>query len=328
MTIYVSGGSNSVMKDSWVPRFAAHHPDVVNISIGHASSIMGAYRAMFCAGMQAGDTLVWEYALNDANHVRRGHSADYLLRFVEHIIVHCRTLGVRFAPVIFTHLRDELPRKQSPYHRALHALLQAYGLAAFDMSIEYRRALGVDILPRECFGEPAHYAHDDEIVGFITDGATRAVAAARVPDKTMPLRVGNRRLRLLDGFATTKFHNSLLDLTAALPPVTQTFDHDGELAALIVMTTAKASTFNVNLAGQVVEMSATHPMKSFAKPLLKAFSCQRALGRPWQFAAQDALVLTQSATCDPAYAEVGCEKHLEDPLQDPKSMLVGILTEA
>lgn len=327
MTIYVSGGSNSVMKDSWVPRFAAQQPDVVNLSVGHVSSVMGAYRAMFCAPMQAGDTLIWEYALNDANHVRQGYSADYLLRFVEHIIVHCRALGVRFVPVVFTDLRDELPRVQSLYHRALHALLRAYGLAPFDMSIEYRRALGVDVLPRECFLAPAHYAHGFAIIGFITAGVTRALAEARVPAAIAPLRSGHRQLRLHDGFATARFHNSLLDLAAALPPVTQSFDQAGDLAALIVITTANASAFQVSLAGQTVEMSATHPMKSFAKPLLKAFSCQRALGRPWQFAAGDRLEITQSPACDPAYAEVGCEKHLTDPLQDPKSMLVGIMTE-
>lgn len=328
MTIYISGGSNSVMKGGWVSRFAAHYPDVVNLSIGGAPSVMGAYRTMFCAEMQAGDTLVWEYALNEAHHVRQGYDTDYLLRFVEHILIHCRNLGVRFAPVIFTPLKDEMQRAPSPYRRGLHALLQAYGLVPFDMSIEYRRALGVEILPRDCFLKPAHYAHGDKILSFIADGAARAVAEARVPADIPPLRTGNRRLRLHDGFATTKFHNSLFDLSAALPPVSQSFDQDGELAALIVITTAMASTFRLSLAGQVVEMSATHSRKDFAKPLLRAFSCQRALGRPWQFAAQDTLVLTQSATCDPAYAEVGCEKHLQDPLQDPKSMLVGIMTEA
>ncbi|MDT8857851.1 hypothetical protein RNZ50_23050 [Paracoccaceae bacterium Fryx2] len=165
-----------MMKDGWVSVFSRDHPDLVNLSIGASSSVMGAYRSIFGTGMQAGDTLVWEYALNDANHVRKGHSESRLLRFVEHLLIHGRTSGIHFAPIIFTPLPDERNLDHSPYHRQLHDLLRAYQLAPFDMSIEYRQALGVQRLPREVFLNAAHYAHDDNVRDFIAKGATRAVA--------------------------------------------------------------------------------------------------------------------------------------------------------
>ncbi len=64
MTTYICGGSNSVRRGGWV-----HHFDVPsdNISIGASTSIMGAYRVMFCRDVAPGDTVIWEYALNDAN---------------------------------------------------------------------------------------------------------------------------------------------------------------------------------------------------------------------------------------------------------------------
>ncbi|MDT8857854.1 hypothetical protein RNZ50_23065 [Paracoccaceae bacterium Fryx2] len=156
----------------------------------------------------------------------------------------------------------------------------------------------------------------------------RAVAEARVPADILPIYAGNKRLHLHHGFAIDRFRNSVLDVPVAMPPVSQTFDLDGELAALVVLTTLNDAAFEVRLAGQSVHMSATQRNGTFAKPLLKVFSCSRALGKPWLYATGDSVEIRQSSACEPTYAEVGCRQKLKNPMQDPQSKVVGILTEA
>jgi hypothetical protein len=71
MTIYM-GGSHSVMKDGWpsafLERYEGSQP-VRNVSVGASSSMMSAYHVIFTCEARSGDTVIWEYPLNDTNHI-------------------------------------------------------------------------------------------------------------------------------------------------------------------------------------------------------------------------------------------------------------------
>ena len=67
------------MKTGWVSRFRAHAPDLVNLSVGGTTSITGLFRVMTTPQIGPGDVVVWEYALNEANHIRRGRPPRLLL---------------------------------------------------------------------------------------------------------------------------------------------------------------------------------------------------------------------------------------------------------
>jgi hypothetical protein len=118
--------------------------------------------------MQAGDTLILAFALNDANHAAKGCPEIDLLRFGVDTIIHCQTSGILFAP-----RKDEVNR--SPCHRQLGDLLQHDLLPRFALSIASGQALRVKTPSHGAFQAIARDAHDGKVVSFCVKGAARAV---------------------------------------------------------------------------------------------------------------------------------------------------------
>lgn len=184
MTVYISGGSNSLLHNGWMRsanQFGAG-ADVVNLSIGATCSITGLYRCLFTANMQAGDTLVWEYALNDANHVAKFDlSNGFILRYLEVLLAFCAARQVRFAALIFVAQNQESVVAETPYKAQLKDLFDHWGVPYADISQEYRRALGVQTLPAELFEIPTHYRTTDPIIDYIIARAASLIETAPVP---------------------------------------------------------------------------------------------------------------------------------------------------
>jgi len=261
------------MKTGWVSRFRAHAPDLVNLSVGGTTSITGLFRVMTTPQIGPGDVVVWEYALNEANHIRRGRPPRLLLEHLEHLIRHLRERGVALAPVVFTPRKDEKRAQPAPYYRQLHRLLDHYRLAPFDMSTAYRAALGVATLPETVFMDFAHYAHSDETLDFICQGAARAVAQARIPAAVRSKYVRGERLSLIDGFADDIFENSIMRVPVARPPITITSEAKGKVSAIVYFSTPQNNAFEISRVGPGsagrVAISARHGGKRPPRVLLK-----------------------------------------------------------
>ena len=325
MAIYIVGGSNSLLKHGWVSVFQRDHAEVVNLSVGATTSLTGLFRMMTTPEIAPGDVVVWEYALNEANHIRRGHTPRVLLEHLEYLLRYAQEHGIRVAPAVFTPWRLEKHPTRRPYYRQLDRLLAHYGLRPFDMSVEYRAALGRAVLPKTAFKDKAHYAQSDEVLGFIARGVARAVAEATVPVAVKPLLVRGQKLDLVTSFANDVFENSIMRVPVARMPFRFDPARRAELEAVTFFSSPQRDAFEVVLPykgiDQVLPFSATHRVKRSAALLKTALvpparSMRTAPGEPMRFE-------TWRGTGRLVVA-YGCKKKLARPGEEPLAQIAGV----
>ncbi|WP_188527233.1 hypothetical protein [Sinisalibacter lacisalsi] len=267
MTVYIVGGSNSLHKEGWISRFRDLEPNFINLSVGATTSITGLFRAITTDDLGASDVIVWEYALNEINHIHRGLQANTLLCHIEHFARWARARNVAFAPAIFTPRRLEQDTKRAPYYLRLQELFDHYGLEAFDMSAEYRAALGVHTLPKNVFRDGAHYAHSREVLDFISQGVFRAVTAARVPAPVEPKITNGQDLQLITGFAEEVFSNSAMRVPYSRPSIRVMLPERSTVTAITFLSSPREDAFELivpHYSGSArMPVSATHKNKAF-----------------------------------------------------------------
>lgn len=326
MTVYIIGGSNSLEKTGWTSRYKAIEPDVVNLSIGAATTLIGLFRVMATPDIGPDDVVIWEYALNDANHLRHGYSPDILLRHLEHFLIHARDRGIAVVPVIFTPQFHERKPNRHRYYGKLQALLNAYGLISFDVSTALRSRLGVETLPTDCYRDALHYAHTAEILSFIAHGVVDAVAQARLPADRPPLRTKGQRMVLVDDFATDTFQNSILQLRARHAPFSQDLPGTGELTAVIFLTHPTENALQIALApDDALVISTATRSRKFQRPMLKAAAFEVAREERWTYKPGTVLEITQWIGSKKVYAEPSCKRQLSSPSPNPLAQVVGVL---
>lgn len=216
MRVVISGGSNSVRKKGWTAELARRLPAgtaLVNLSVGASTSTMGAWRLLTAGRLGPGDVLIWEYAVNDRNHIgKAGTTAETLLRHVEHVICAARDAGARVLAVGLVS-RVQAARGTDPYLVSLNALFEHYSVPFLDASALFtERPLGQDD-----FNDPNHVAVGGRVISAVVSWLIERLAtpsAGRIAT-VGPLWRGTRRLVVLDEFRPDKvenFHNALLEL--------------------------------------------------------------------------------------------------------------------
>jgi hypothetical protein len=332
MTYFIIGGSNSIFKDGWVSGFAGQVSEpCVNRSVGSTTTLAGLYRFLLPEGPQPGDCVIWEYALNEINHISRGYDTDIVLKNVEHLIRLCRQRGCRLAPVIFTPRREEMAETRDPYYQRLHELFAHYGVAVFDVSDAYRKAFRVDHLPAECFIDNAHYAKTPAMLGFIADGAVALARVATVPGPAEPLYTAGRALALIDGFQGDTFSNALMTIPMAKVPASIDLVSGGQIIAVYALCfTGFESGIRMELhdtGGNLKKMrfSTTHQDTS-RKPLLKAISLEQAGNGDWPFSPGYQLKFFPARKGGRFYSEFRVKAELQDPVRPPP-VISGVLVE-
>ncbi len=156
MTIFIVGGSNSILKNGWTRRLQEFFPEneVKNLSIGATCSVTGLFRSLFTSNVAAGDTIIWEYALNDCNHVdTHGLSHAFILRHLEVLLAHCSRANIKFAALILKSFPQEAKVSDSIYHLEVKDTFRRWGVVFLDLSGEYRRVINVDFIPKIFYEE-------------------------------------------------------------------------------------------------------------------------------------------------------------------------------
>lgn len=325
------GGSNSVFKDGWVAHLAQRLPEPVrNLSVGASTSLCGIYRMLLEDGPQPGDTVIWEYALNESVHVRRGYDLDSVLRGVEHLLRLCADRGCRFVPLIFMPRVDEAKPERPPYYDALLALLRDYGLEAVDIAPRLRAARGVQTLPDECYQDGMHYQRSDEILGLIADSVAEALPAGAVPARETALRIAGRTVRLLEFDKPARFQNSIMSIPVAEPPLRLPLRGEGALLSVIcvarpdVMSGLRASLMR---AGEHVANARISTTSVKDMNLLKPISLENIPDTDWRFQDGDTLILRASRNGGLYHVEQGLKRRLTSPDQAPYASIAGVLAE-
>ena len=307
MTIYITGGSNSVRSGGWVDHFEL---EATNISIGASTSIMGAYRSLFTVDLKAGDTVIWEYALNDGNQALgtgRAYTVDFLLRYCEAIIRACAKRGVRFVPLIFTPQHRERVPKIDEHRRKLARLLRHYRIPFVDISRELRKILEVETLPDAFFFDDFHYQSDSRPVKRAARRAERLCTAEFVPvDPTVPPMFVEDDLELalfadFEGATVGEFSNRLLTIPVFeaenLPLTLGPRERGGRIIGIFMICPSDGGVMEVAIKDatgariETFDLSVAHSEPDFPKPVFKMFSLVNARPDPVCFEAGQTIEL-------------------------------------
>lgn len=290
MTVYIAGGSNSLKRDGWTRTFReTHTADAVNLSIGATMSMMAAARLYLAPQVAAGDTVVWEYGINDLNHLARGFPLPVLLRHIEYLLNDCAARGAHVLPLYLRPLWVESPTVQPRYpsdnwrgyEGALYDLFGRYGVPILDFSRHYRETTGASRVPDRVYSNRNHIATRPDLMHMIA-----SAVADRLPGHRPAARLGlynaSRTLRIETGFCTRTFTNAALSLPVTPGPAAFTAPPDGparRVTGLLVLTHKKGGALRVSWPGGSRKVSVSNPEAGrFDRHTLKFISFEYLFG--------------------------------------------------
>lgn len=218
--IVVVGGSNSLMKDGWVDKLRSVHPqpdNVLNLSIGAATSVMGLYRLLTVEKLPEDAVVLWEYALNESNYYTHRQPLAVLQRHLEWLLEICARRKLPVVPVVLYTKTEAGNGVQNPYRRLLADVIERYGLTSLDAQRLWKSDFaGIEI--DELYRDDPHYSTRTPFLAALSQRALELAETAQVPN--------GRRVEGSDGFegkdlsivfpisgASARFANRILDCT-------------------------------------------------------------------------------------------------------------------
>ncbi|MDP0929552.1 hypothetical protein Q0601_20395 [Paracoccus onubensis] len=340
MSFFVFGGSNSIFRDGWITWFAerAGQP-VLNRSVGATTTLTGLFRFLMKGeerAPEAGDCIIWEYALNDVNHVARGYRREMLLKNVEHLMVLSRERGCTFVPLIFTPLWQEQAPRRDLYYDMLTKLFLAYGVVPFDVSTAWRHHFGKARMPDSMYLNNPHYARVPQVMDFIANGVAEAANNARVPAAIAPHYTEGRGVTLITGLGREIHQNSIMRVPVTRIPLSIEMNQHGRIAAVCALCQSEPERgIRVQLvpsAGEIRQMRFSTTNQDDQRTILKAISLENALGKRWSdrwaFSPGDRLRLSPARKPGDFYAEHELSKSLASPNIGAPARITGVLVES
>ena len=334
MAIFLLGGSNSLFSDGWVSYLKGHiETDINNLSIGASTSLVAIFRFLSADGPAAGDTVIWEYALNEVTHETKGYPTETLLRNLERLLRLCRERGCKFAPIIMSPKLQELAETRSDYFTLIHALFDSYGIEYFDVSSEYRALHTIENMPADHYSDRAHYNKDNtDLMEFCAAGCGRIVKNAQVPKDIPPLRTTQTTLRLVNDFCDETFGNRLLQLPVATLPLDFKAGIAGKLIGAITLCFPDEDsgvTMRVNTPDQDNQRLRFSTMRrpDVNKPMVKAICLENIRHGDWEVSADSEINMAAAKRPGYYYAEPALKAKLKKPKKKPHSKVAGLLIE-
>lgn len=327
MSIVIIGGSNSIFRDGWISGFPSGLA-IRNLSVGATTSICGLYRALLPDGPARGDTIIWEYALNEAAHLYRGYRLKRVLKNVEHLLRLASERRCRFVPLIFTPYRDEKRPERQPYFSRVSDLFRDYGLEPVDISLALRADLGVQVLPREYYSDGMHYVRSNFMLKFIGRQVESALPDAQVPHRQSPRYSGNRVVSLLPLSPQGQFKNSIMSVPVSDVPLQIGLPAGGEILAVVCLCSPKG---NHGLRARILRGDEIRSDARFSTTskirmkLLKPVALENT--GSWLFRPGDTFDLRAAGRSGVFYAEQGLKRRLDTPEPSQFPSVAGVLVE-
>jgi hypothetical protein len=266
--MFLFGGSNSLLRGGWSEDLIAAAGggfEVINRSIGAASSLMGVFRAEISADMQPGDVAVWEYGINDFNHFRSGVPVAILIENLGWFLQSCRNRGVHVVPLLMQSRRQMGMQQADPYLTAARDLFHRLSLPFHDCQPATQQDIAASGDIKAVYRDGQHYATGRPLLaGF----AQAVIARARAPGmqgRAAPLAVpelAGRCLKIVTEFPgaeTLAYGNSII--SGAYCPIGQTLTltEGGALKALIVRASARGGAVTLKHAHRTIGSFSLRP---------------------------------------------------------------------
>lgn len=180
----VLGGSNSMMQGGWVNLLRTEYGALVqpeNRSIGACTSAMALYRLLAMENRRPGMPIVWEYGVNEYNHMTGGQSLDSLLHHVEWLLQLAIREARPFVPVIMRNRVQAEMAEPDDYVAAMTDLFRRYGLDPIDCNRLLHVLARGDVDLSQWYGDPAHYSVRSEFPRRLAETVALSLGGARVP---------------------------------------------------------------------------------------------------------------------------------------------------
>lgn len=281
MTIFIIGGSNSIVKDGWSRQLshAANELDVVNLAVGNTSSIMGYYRIIMEKRICPGDTVIWEYALNDEEKADSGEvPVSISLRYLELTIISLIERGALFLPLIFSARNNAILGRYSVYRIALDELLSRYEIRSIDITAEYCAKFDKFGVPPQQYLHRVHYRSDSEIVKIVVESCLALLRYLKPPRKIDYTCLNSDPKKVLfhdyfNGGVSFRFTNRLVDILVHRPidnsPLVATPQSGSwRFIGAILLRNKQPGTITFSCKQGVVNTRSNHVIHDFEKPLL------------------------------------------------------------
>lgn len=211
-SVYVIGGSNSLLRDGWVDQLVKLAPEfeVVNRSIGAATSLIGIYRILQNE-VPDGATVVWEYALNEHNHFQSGQSIESLIYHLDWFLELCARRSIAVLPLVFWNRDEMADTSPAEYRDALRSCLSRQGLEQIDMKpilrqFSVRREKPIERL----YENRAHYRIGSGVPRRIATAVKNRIGEARIPTGVPALQGRSLSIHRPDGLPDEHFSNRVL----------------------------------------------------------------------------------------------------------------------
>lgn len=183
-SIFVVGGSNSLLGGGWVSEFRKSHGErysITNLSIGAATSLIGIYR-LLRGEISDGSTVIWEYALNESNHLNSGQSLESLLYHFDWLLELCSRRHIKVLPLVFWTRPEHLGGVENSYRTQIRRRIEDAGLRAIDawpMLLNFAQER--DQTVGSLFRDDMHYSPDSGFLTRISQAVAEKIDTAAVP---------------------------------------------------------------------------------------------------------------------------------------------------
>lgn len=258
MPMMVLGGSNSLLSGGWVNllrREFSALADVRNLSIGACTTAMGLYRFLSTPDRPAEAPVLWEYGVNEYNHLNGGLPLDALLYHVEWLIQFCIRERRPLVPVLMRN-RPQVGRVDDPYILALRKLFASYKVPVLDVDALLMVVARGHVDLNTWYSDDAHYRVDGPLPGRVAEQALMQVIQTRPPVQN-PERAAHFEDRDLTLLAPQNAPRQLFDNSILSAPYVPFQDNpevslEGRALAAILVTSGSAPAVEIDLGPDAV----------------------------------------------------------------------------
>lgn len=326
MTIYLLGGSSTIMSGGWADSFATgvirRYP-VRNLAIGAGNTLMSLIRLTQEVSLTSEDIVVWANPVRDVMCLSAGGYQDTgLLRYTEELIRHVGNSGARFIPLLLDSLMRDMDVRQPAYKQALLRILSHYGLDWIDVTAEFALETGMPRVPIAFFDATGHIVAGSEMVHFVADLVKDEVASGRgAVRRVPPIHMDPGRPTLI----TTQFKplgraevysNSLLSQTLWKPGLKSTPEDrpagDLSLEALVLLADPKGGALDLRIDTRTFTISAGCLVDYYGGPMLMTAYLPNMFGRSPEIGAGETLHIDWARSSEKVHAD-----QLFDPQPSP-----------
>lgn len=318
MSVYIVGGSNSLFRDGWTTYLGP----ITNLAVGANTTLCGTYRCLQEHGPKCGDTVIWEYGLNEIIHCRVLYDLPVVIRNLEEFLRLAGSRGWKILPLLL------IPRKEAregmpAYYEAAIRVFKHYGLSVIEPDQEFRRSsVRVD---ETHYSDPAHFHRRNDITGLIGRMAAERLDAAAIPEAHTHL-VSSGTLELIELPVNSTFKNSIMTIPLSGMPLRIRLRGHGEIRSLVTLCRPYTSTgirMRLTRGGDVKADTRISTTCKRDKTLLKALNLD-SVGN-WSFEPGDFLGIRYIDIGGWLYAEQGLKRKVEQTIIPTFDTLAGVI---